>query len=282
MWPLAILHLRQDLAEHERRIGHRAAERSRMEVALRAAQIDLEVRQPAQAVADRRDAAVEHRRVRDHHDVGRELLLVRAHELVEVRAAHFLFALDEELDVDRQAPVLLDVRLDGLDVHEHLALVVGGAARVDLAVAHRRLERRGGPQVQRVHRLHVVVAVEEDGRLAGRVEPVAVHHRIARRLDQLHVLEAGGAARVGGPLGAAANVGGVLGQRRNAGNREVLLELVNVPIAIDVDEIDYLIHAPMICHASPSRRARPSRSSFTRCASTPCFAIGSIFSERAA
>ena len=26
----------------------------------------------------------------------------------------------------------------------------------------------------------------------------------------------------------------------------------------------------MICHASPSRRARPSRSSFTRCASTPC------------
>ena len=73
----AILHLREDLGEHERRVGDGAAERARVQIALRAAQVDLEVGQPAQAVADRRNAAIEHRRVRDDDDVGGELLLVR-------------------------------------------------------------------------------------------------------------------------------------------------------------------------------------------------------------
>jgi hypothetical protein len=50
--------------------------------------------------------------------------------------------LDEELDVHRKIAAALEERLDRLDVHEHLALVVGGAPRVDLAVANGRLERR--------------------------------------------------------------------------------------------------------------------------------------------
>ena len=139
-----------------------------MQVRLAAAQVDLEVGEAAQAVADRRDAAIEHRRVGDHHDVGLEQVLVALDEVVEVGAADFLFALDQELHVHRQVAVLLQVRFDRLEVHEHLALVVGRAARVDLAVADRRLERRRGPQVHRVHRLHVVVAVEQDRRRARR------------------------------------------------------------------------------------------------------------------
>ena len=109
MRPLAILHLRQHLREHERRVGDGAAERARVQVALGAAQVDLEVRQAAQAVADGRDAAIEHRRVGDDDHVGGELVLVGADELVEVHAADFLFALDEELDVEREAAGLLQV-----------------------------------------------------------------------------------------------------------------------------------------------------------------------------
>ena len=63
--------------------------------------------------------------------------------------------------------VLFQVRFDRLEVHEDLALVVGRPARVDLAVADRGLERRRLPQVERIDRLHVVVAVEEDRRRAG-------------------------------------------------------------------------------------------------------------------
>ncbi len=119
-----------------------------MQVALRAAQIDLEVDEPAQPVADRRDAAVEHRRVGDDDDVGGELGFVVADEVVEVRGADFLLALEDDLHVHRQPAVLLQVRLDRLEVHEDLALVVGRAARVELAVANRRLERRGFPQTR--------------------------------------------------------------------------------------------------------------------------------------
>ena len=48
-----------------------------------------------------------------------------ADEVVEVGAADLFLPLDQELHVDRQAAVLLQVGLNGLEVHEHLALVVG-------------------------------------------------------------------------------------------------------------------------------------------------------------
>ena len=135
-------------------------------------------------------------------------------KLSRLRGADFLFAFEDDLDVHRQAAVLLQVRLDRLEVHEDLALVVGRAARVDLAVAHRRLERRRLPQVERIDRLHVVVAVEEDRRRAGGAEPVAVDDREARRLDQPNVLQPDAPHLLGGPLGAALDVGRVLAAAR--------------------------------------------------------------------
>ena len=136
-----------------------------------------------------------------------ELALVGADEVVEMGAADFLFAFENDLHVHRQAAVLLHVRLDRLEVHEDLALVVGRAARVDLAVADRRLERRRHPEIQRIDRLHVVVAVEQDRRRVRRAEPVAVDDRIARRVDETDVLQADAAHLVGAPLGAALHVG---------------------------------------------------------------------------
>ena len=44
-----------------------------------------------------------------------------------------------------------------------LALVVGATAAVQAASADLGLERRAGPGVQQVGRLHVVVAVHEHG-----------------------------------------------------------------------------------------------------------------------
>ena len=185
--PAAILHLRQDLRQHHRRVCDGAAERSRMQIALRAAEIDLAVDEAAQPVANRRDAAIEHRRIRDHDDVGAELALVGLDEVVEVRRADFFLAFEDDLHVDRQLAGLLQVRLDGLEVHEHLALVVGRSARVDLAVADGRLKGRRLPQLDRIDRLHVVVAVEKDRRRAFGAKPVAIDDGIARRLDQADV-----------------------------------------------------------------------------------------------
>ena len=73
----------------------------------------------------------------------------------------------EELEVHRQAAVGGQQVADGRDLEVDLALVVGGAAGVQAAVANGRLERWGRPLLQRVGRLHVVVAVHGDRRRLG-------------------------------------------------------------------------------------------------------------------
>ena len=213
-----------------------------MEVGLAAADVDLEIGQAAQAVADRRDAAVEHRRVADHDDVGAEHGLVGADEVVEVGAPHFLLALEQHLDVHRQPAVLRQVRLDRLHVHEDLALVVDGAAGIELAVAHGGVERRRRPQLDRIHRLHVVVAVEEDRRRALGAEPFGVDHGMAGRLHETRVVQADAGELGRRPLGAAPDVGGVRRQRRDAGNGQVFLQLLDVTVTVDVDVVDDLVH----------------------------------------
>ncbi len=278
------------MRELHRRIRDRAAERSGVQVGLGPAEIDLVVGQAAQAVADRRNAAIEHRRVADDDDVGVEQVLVGVDEVVEVGAADFLFALEQDLHVDRQASLLLEMRLDRLEVHEDLALVVGRAAGVDLAVAHGGLERRRRPQVERIDWLHVVVPVEENRRRAFSAEPFAVDNRVAWRFFETHVVQANPLHLGAGPLRAAADVFLVLRQGADAGDSQVLREFVNVTIPVDVDVVDNLVHVGLgsrlvtrhsgrplalySIHSSPSRRARPSCSSLIRCARTLSRAIG--------
>src|SRR5262249_62213816 len=108
-----------------------------------------------------------------------------------------------------------------LDEHQQLTLVVDGTAR-NHALAMRtvdelRLEGRAGPQFERVRRLHVVMAVEQDawGLGPGRTGMVAEHDRMAGRrlgldleskIRQLPVEPTGGAphCRPGGGAGADA------------------------------------------------------------------------------
>jgi hypothetical protein len=167
---------------------------------------------------------------------------VRLDEVIEVGGPDFFLAFENDLHVDGESAVLFQVCLDGLEVHEHLTLVVGSAARVDLAVADRCLERRRFPQIHRVDRLDVVVAVKKDRRCAGRAEPIAVDNREPRRLDQLHVLQADSPHFVGRPLGAALDVSSMLRQRADAGNGKIRLQLLDVAIPMCVDEIDDVVH----------------------------------------
>ena len=60
-----------------------------------------------------------------------------------------------------------------------LAFVVAYAARINSAVADRRLERRRDPGLQRLGRLHVIMAVEQDGRRPGDRARAGQHHRVA-------------------------------------------------------------------------------------------------------
>ena len=119
------------------------------------------------------------------------------------------------------------MRLERLDVQEELAFVVDRAAREDLSVAHRRLERRAVPELERLGGLHVVVAVDEHRRRARRrLAPFADDDRMARRRDASSPSRPIVAQRLGDPLGGARGVGVVLGARADARDAEQVEQLV--------------------------------------------------------
>ena len=110
-------------------------------------------------------------------------------------------------------------RADGFHQDEELPFVVGRAARVNISVANRRLERRRDPFIQRIGRLNVVMAVEQQSGFAGRLQPIGVHQRMARSLRSIRAFFNTGACQpVAHEFGGAAHIARVLGQRADAGN----------------------------------------------------------------
>ena len=83
-------------------------------------------------------------------DIGFQFRGIFGHEFRDGFAADFFFAFNQEFQVDRQRSGGREQRFDGFDVHVHLALVVGRAARVEVAVAHGRLKGRRDPFLQRI------------------------------------------------------------------------------------------------------------------------------------
>ena len=115
----------------------------------------------------------------------------------------------------------------GLEEGHELAFVVLRAARDDhLAVAlvggDARLERRRLPQLQRIGRLHVVVAVEQHVRRAlWRALVVADHHGVPRRRHHLGI-EADVLELARAPIGRLAALRLVFGIGGDAGNADQL------------------------------------------------------------
>ena len=135
-------------------------------------------------------------------------------QLGEMRRARLLLAFDDELDRDRWCDPARSREMGGkpVQVHEHLTLVVGRAAPEQLVTPHGRLERRALPQLQRIDRLHVVMAVDDDHRSAFALgRPMRKDSRMACRLPDLHVGESRLAGPVGKPFGAGTHIARVAG-----------------------------------------------------------------------
>src|SRR6187200_915113 len=102
-------------------------------------------------------------------------------------SAGFLLAVERDADVDRQLSFARQ-ELDSLQEEIGVALVVHGAARVEVAVAKHRLERIRLPELEWSRGLDVEVAVEEDRRrraVPARRRDLAHGERERGRLDQL-------------------------------------------------------------------------------------------------
>jgi hypothetical protein len=156
-------------------------------------------------------------------------------------------ALDEHLEVDRGRGSAggREVGVEPEQVVGDLPLVVDGTAGEEFLAADRGLERRPLPQLLRVDRLHVVVAVEHDGRGAVvPAGPLGEHRRQAGRLPDLHRREAGPAQRAGEPLGAAAHIRMVLGLGGYRRDAQPLVEVGVQPVAVFGDVRALSGHGP--------------------------------------
>ena len=205
---------------------------------------DLVVIQAAQPIRDRRHAAGEHPRVRDHQRVGLEPRLVRVHEVPQAHAANFFFSFDHHFQIDGQLARRFHDGVERANVDVHLALVVGGAAAIQISAANRGFKCRRGPQVQRLGRLHIVMPVEKDGRLAGRAQRFAVDQRMHLRRHDFDVVEARRAQLFGDPFRGALDVRLVLGLRADARNPQKFVELVQVFFALGIDVFGQ-VHMPV-------------------------------------
>ena len=193
-----------------------------MQVPVGTGDLDVLIDQPAQRGGDRRGFLVPHGGIADQSQVELELGGIVLDEFEQMLRAALLLALDHHGDRQRQLAGDRLERPAGLDEGHGLAFVVAGAARHDdLAPVRQRfdarLERRGLPEVERIDRLHVVMAIEQHTWPLGAVG-FAHHHRVALgrtdgglKADRFEVgghMLGGGAAlrresRVGGHRGDA-------------------------------------------------------------------------------
>ena len=204
---------RDDACERDGRVLDVAAPGAGVQVDVRSRDVDLGVQQAPQADRDGRMIALEETGVADDREVRAEAMAVGLQPAVEVGGPGLLLALEHVAHVDGQPPRGLQPRAGGPQVEMDLTLVVRGAAGEDPAILDPRLERRSDPQVERIDRLDVVVAVDQDRRRAVGMQPVGIDDRVARRGGHLDVLESPALQPVGHERRSGDHVGPVLRQR---------------------------------------------------------------------
>ena len=197
----------------------------------------LVVIQSAQPIRDRRNALRKHRSIGDDQSVRLQALAVLLHEIPQVDAAHFLFALDHHFHIERKFSCRFVQRFKRLDVDVHLALIVGRAAAKQIAVAHRRLKRGTGPQVQRLGGLHVIVPVKKNRRFAGSVQRFAIHQWMHFRGNDFDLFEARRAQLCPPPNARPFDIRLVLALGAHARNAQKFLQLVQVFFALGFDVV---------------------------------------------
>ena len=134
---------------------------------------------------------------------------------------------------------------------EHLPLIVGGSPGVEIPVADGRLERRREPWLERLGRLDIVVAVDQERRLARGTQPFGVDDRMPLRRDQLG-FQPHGRQVVANEGRRSLRILVVIRLGADAGNPDQVLELLLevAPMCLEVR-----VH-PLQRHARPPFRVR--------------------------
>ena len=195
--------------------------------------------------------------VRDDNGVAAQFPDVLFEKVFEMFAADFLLAFDDEGEIAGQRSAGLQVGFDGVEMGEMLALVIDGATGKERAALDARLERRRFPKVERLGRLHVVVAVHHkvrSGRAAcfrprrlGDDNGVAFGRAEAR-------LEANLAAVAQQPLGAGGEILLVLGLGGHAGEAQVFAQFADEACFVLLEVIENRLHGAVCSSGGGGRQ----------------------------
>ena len=149
------------------RIDGQATVKAGVQIPIGAGEDDLFANDPSQRDGNRGRGAVPHARIANERDIGFQLFGVLGEKRRQRRRSGLLLALEQRGDMAGRGAELLEGAA-GFEKGHELAFVVAGPARHDLFAMRSslelRLERRGSPKIQRIDRLHVIVAVEQDAR----------------------------------------------------------------------------------------------------------------------
>src|ERR1700723_1121299 len=126
-----------------------------------------------------------------------------------------------------------------------LALVIGGAAAKEIAVADGGFERRSSPKVERFCGLDIIVAVEENGRLAGSFKRFGIHERVEICGNNFDFLETSGAKIVRDPASCAFDIRFVLALGADAGNPQKIAQLRQMSIAMTFYKFSKVRHGAL-------------------------------------
>ena len=222
-----------------------------MQVAVRARQLHLDGHDAAKRVGQGGEIFLGNAVVGDDNVVALQRGLLGLDEGHQVFAADLLLAFEDEGDVAGKFRAGLEVGLYGLQVGEVLALVVAGTAGEEIAALDARLEGRRLPQLERLGRLHVVVAVDHVVRLlcAGLARRAGHEDGVALGRMQLG-FQADGAAVLQQPITAGRHVLGVFRLGGDAGEAEVVAEFLQEPVVVRVEVVEDGLH---VCRHGAAR-----------------------------
>ena len=159
---VGIRHLAYHSAKHIDGVGHRTAEMSGVQVAVRTGHLYLPVGKSAQAGSQRGKVCTQHAGVGHEDYVGFQQFFVFPAEAFEAGRANLFLSFEDELDVMSQQVILYQI-FKSLYLDEGLSFVIVRTARPDVAVAYFGLEGIAFPEFQRFGGHYVVVCVYQYG-----------------------------------------------------------------------------------------------------------------------
>ena len=228
---VSIEELAEDFGQFVGGVGDGSAVDAGVQVVVGSVQFDFEIKHAPECVGDGGGVFVPHGGVGDEGDVGFELVGVLVDEAFELAGAALFFAFDEGDDVERQRAAGVVPGAERFEEAGDLPFVVDGAAGEDFVFADGGLKCGGGPEVDGVGGLDVVVAVEQDGGCVGDVGRAGEDDGVGVGLDQVGG-EAGFGEAVGGPPGGGGAIAGVGGVGADRGDGEPLDGAVDGVVAI--------------------------------------------------